>query len=238
LIAAFTPDWGQPVERLLPDKLDSAGAPSVSAWATLTPDARLADARQQVAAYRLANPGEISLRVALPDNSGGNVLWGQIGARLATIGIRPIRVAMNGDADVRLVDEVAPYDSARWYLATACVMCSDDAQAALTAARDARPRRSGPRTSPKPMPRWPPMSPSFRSRRRCAGRWSRCGCSNGRGTRARGTVESTAQRHQLDRTMANTTRIRVPISPRSSRWGAIRPPCASASRGWSICWKG
>ena len=137
LIAAFTPDWGQPVERLLPDKLDSASAPAVSAWATLTPDARLADARQQVATYRLANPGEISLRVALPATPGGNILWGQIGVRLATIGIRPIRVAMNGDADVRLVDEVAPYDSARWYLATACVLCSDDAQAALTAARDA-----------------------------------------------------------------------------------------------------
>ena len=137
LIAAFTPDWGQPVERLLPDKLDSASAPAVSAWATLTPDARLADAQQQVATYRLANPGEIALRVALPDTPGGNVLWGQIGARLATIGIRPIRVAMRAEADLRLVDEVAPYDSARWYLATACAVCSDEAQAALTAARDA-----------------------------------------------------------------------------------------------------
>jgi peptide/nickel transport system substrate-binding protein len=137
LIAAVTPDWGQPVERLLPDKLDSASAPAVSAWATLTPDARLADARQQVADYRLANPGEIALRVALPDTPGGNVLWGQIGARLATIGVRPIRVAMKAEADLRLIDEVAPYDSARWYLATACAMCSDDAQTALTAARDA-----------------------------------------------------------------------------------------------------
>src|SRR5262249_36103759 len=133
LIAAFDPDWGQPVERLLPDKLDSAAPPAVSAWATPTPDARPADAQQQGATYRAANPGEISVRVALPDTAGGNMLWGLIGARLATIGIRPIRVAMNADTDLRLVDEVAPYDSARWYLATACVACSDDAQAALAA---------------------------------------------------------------------------------------------------------
>lgn len=46
-------------------------------------------------------------------------------------------MAINAEADLRLIDEVAPYDSARWYLATACVTCSDDAQAALTAARDA-----------------------------------------------------------------------------------------------------
>jgi peptide/nickel transport system substrate-binding protein len=137
LIAAFTPDWGQPVERLLPDKLDSGSPPAISAWATLTPEARLADARQQVAAYRAATPGEIRLRVALPDSPGGNILWGQIGARLAAIGIRPLRVALDAPAELRLVDEVAPYDSARWYLATACVTCSSDAQAALAAARDA-----------------------------------------------------------------------------------------------------
>ncbi|MGN6820022.1 MAG: ABC transporter substrate-binding protein [Sphingomonas sp.] len=137
LIAAFDPDWGQPVERLLPDKLDSAAAPAVSAWASLTPGARLADAQQQVASYQAANPGGISLRVALPETAGGNMLWGLIGARLATIGIRPVRVAMAADTDLRLVDEVAPYDSARWYLATACVACSDAAQAALIAARDA-----------------------------------------------------------------------------------------------------
>lgn len=137
LIAAFTPDWGPPVERLLPEKLDSASPPAISAWATLTPDARLADAVQQVEAYRQANPGEIALRVALPATPGGNILWGRIGAALATIGIRPIRVAISAEADLRLVDEVAPYDSARWYLATACGMCSSDAQDALAAARDA-----------------------------------------------------------------------------------------------------
>ncbi len=137
LIGAFTPDWGIPVERILPDKLDSSAAPTAPTWAALTSDARLADARDQVTRYRAANPGPLVLRIALPEGPGGSVLYGQIGPALARVGIRPVRVGINADADLRLIDAVAPYDSARWYLATACVACSDEAQTALAAARDA-----------------------------------------------------------------------------------------------------
>ena len=137
LTAAFSPNWQATTERLLPDKLDSAAAPAVSAWALPTQAARIADARQQVARYRAAHPGDVVLRIALPGGSGGNVLFGQIGSALIAIGVRPVRVGMRDEADLRLVDAVAPYDSARWYLATACVVCSEEAQAALTAARDA-----------------------------------------------------------------------------------------------------
>lgn len=137
LTAAFSPNWQATTERLLPDKLDSAAAPAVSAWALPTQAARIADARQQVARYRAAHPGDVVLRIALPGGSGGNVLFGQIGSALIAIGVRPVRVTMRDEADLRLVDAVAPYDSARWYLATACVVCSEAAQAALIAARDA-----------------------------------------------------------------------------------------------------
>jgi oligopeptide transport system substrate-binding protein len=137
LIAAITSDWGSPVERLLPDKLDSASAPAVPTWTTLAADARLTAARAEVARYRAANPGPVTIRLALPSGPGGTLLYGQIAARLMLIGIQPVRVGMNEDADLRLVDAVAPYDSARWYLATACVVCSDAAKAALEAARDA-----------------------------------------------------------------------------------------------------
>jgi len=137
LIAAITPDWGQPLERLLPDKLDSAAAPAAPAWAALSPDARLTAARVEVARYRAANAGPVVLRIALPSGPGGALLYGQIAARLILIGVQPERVAMNEDADLRLIDAIAPYDSARWYLATACAACNDVAQAALDAARDA-----------------------------------------------------------------------------------------------------
>ena len=51
------------------------------------------------------------------------MLWGRIAADLIAAGIRPVRVAPDATAELTLVDAVAPYDSARWYLATACVGC-------------------------------------------------------------------------------------------------------------------
>lgn len=137
LIAAITPDWGQPVERLLPDKLDSASPPAIPTWSTLAPDARFVAARAEVARYRAANKATRALRIALPSGPGGTLLYGQIAAQLILVGVQSERVAMNAQADLRLIDAVAPYDSARWYLATACVVCSDEARAALDAARDA-----------------------------------------------------------------------------------------------------
>ncbi|MEO5492738.1 MAG: ABC transporter substrate-binding protein [Sphingomonas sp.] len=137
LIAAFTSDWGQPVERLLPDKLDSISPPAIPTWSTLAPDARLSAARAEVARYRAAGGAAPVIRIALPSGPGGTLLYGQIAARLILIGVQPVRTAMNENADVRLIDAIAPYDSARWYLATACVVCSDEARTALEAARDA-----------------------------------------------------------------------------------------------------
>lgn len=137
LMDAIATDWDAPVERLLPDKLDSAAPPAIPTWTTLAPDARLAAARAEVARYRAANKAAPTLRIAIPSGPGGTLLYGQIAARLILIGAQPMRVAMDEDADLRLIDAVAPYDSARWYLATACVVCSDEARAALEAARDA-----------------------------------------------------------------------------------------------------
>ena len=137
LIAAITPDWGAPVERLLPSTLDSASPPAVPTWSTLDSDARLSAARAEVARYRAANGAAPTVRIAMPSGPGGTLLYGQIAAHLIMIGVQPVRAAMNEPADLRLIDAVAPYDSARWYLATACVVCGAEASIALEAARDA-----------------------------------------------------------------------------------------------------
>ena len=116
-------------DRLLPEPLDSAAPPAVPGWTLLTPAQRIDAARAQ-----LAGTGA-RLRIALPSGPGATLLWGQLAATLYRIGIAPERVALNAPADLRLVDAVAPYDSARWYLATACVACGPEAQAALETAR-------------------------------------------------------------------------------------------------------
>ncbi|WP_454280122.1 ABC transporter substrate-binding protein [Sphingomonas sp. Marseille-Q8236] len=130
LLAAVAPNW-EATDRLLPDALDSDGPPQIPGWALLTLDERRASARARVAAW--GRP--VSLRIALPQGPGANLLYGQIGATLRRIGITPQRVADDAQADLRLIDAVAAFDSARWYLATACAPCGEAAQAAIERAR-------------------------------------------------------------------------------------------------------
>ncbi len=137
LTAAVAPNW-EAADRILPEPLDSAALPQVPSWTLLTQDERRIGARQRVAAWiAQSNSGSVRLRVALPAGPGATIVYAHVAAALLAIGIRPERVAIGADAELRLVDAVAPYDSARWYLATACVVCSAPAEAALEAARAA-----------------------------------------------------------------------------------------------------
>ena len=137
LTAAFAEDW-LPAEQILPDKLDSANPPALPTWAIADLTSRRAAAQERVAAWRAAHQGAPPvLRLALPAGPGANLLFGFIGASLRSVGIELVRVALDAPADLRLVDAVAPYDSARWYLTTACPITSDAAAAKLIEARDA-----------------------------------------------------------------------------------------------------
>lgn len=79
----------------------------------------------------------MTVRIALPAGPGATRLWAYLAAGLLSIGITPERVALDAAADLRLVDAVAPYDSGRWFLATACGDCSGDLAALVESARDA-----------------------------------------------------------------------------------------------------
>lgn len=136
LVATIMPYWRATLQ-IVPEQLDSAASPTMPAWAAPPLDQRIAAAKAQVQSWQKAHPGAISLRVALPQGPGANLLYGQIGVALLKIGITPLRVGMDDAADLRLVDRVAPYDSARWYLVNACQPCASDAAAAIMAAREA-----------------------------------------------------------------------------------------------------
>lgn len=120
--------------QILPEQLDAAAAPVAAPWADQPLADRIGAARARVASWP---GGAIALRVAMPAGPGANLLFGSIAASLRRIGIAALRVPAQAAADLRLVDAVAPYDSARWYLATACQPCSAPVQARLEAARDA-----------------------------------------------------------------------------------------------------
>jgi len=136
ILAAVAPDW-EAADRIVPERLDSAAPPYVPDWSLLDPAERLARLRARVRDWRAANGAAVRLRVALPAGPGATLLWGALAASLARAGIAAERVGPGAEAELALVDAVAPYDSARWYLATACRPCGAAAAAALTAARDA-----------------------------------------------------------------------------------------------------
>lgn len=136
LTGAFVDAW-QPATQILPARLDSAAPPAVPAWVALGATERIADARRRVETWRARDPDPLTLRIALAQGPGANLLYGAIRANLHRIGIDLLRVPFNADADLRLIDAVAPYDSGRWYLATACAPCGEEARSAIDAVREA-----------------------------------------------------------------------------------------------------
>lgn len=136
VVAAFAPGWTA-TEQILPAQLDSAAPPAIPAWATLSAEERRSGARARVMRWRAEHGTVPVLRIALPNGPGATTFFGFVGAALRAIGIEPKRVGWSADADLRLVDAVAPYDSARWYLARACESCARPVIVALDAARDA-----------------------------------------------------------------------------------------------------
>lgn len=137
LVSLFRPEW-LAVDTLLPARLDSAAEPAVPEWQASPFDGRRLLARNRVAAWLAANPdASLAIRVALPDGPGGTLMWSRVARDLRDIGLLPRRVGLNDAAELRLIDEVAPYDSGRWYLVTACRSCPDALMAEIEAARDA-----------------------------------------------------------------------------------------------------
>jgi len=136
LTRAISPDW-TPVETLLPAQLDSAARPTLPPWSALRFEARQLTASGRVAAWRRVHPEPVTLRIALPSGPGATLVWAHLAASLRAIGVEPARVGMEDEAELRLVDAVAPYDSGRWFVATACPACPEAAVAVIDAGRDA-----------------------------------------------------------------------------------------------------
>lgn len=144
LTETLDPDWA-PVETLLPAQLDSAAPPARPEWAPLSLEARRTSARTTVAAWRRAQGAAPVLRIALPAGPGSTIVWAYFAEAMRAIGAEAVRVGASEEAELRLIDAVAPYDSGRWFVATACAPCGEAAAALVEAGRDAPdlPSRAG-----------------------------------------------------------------------------------------------
>lgn len=142
LVAAMeAPGW-RPADRLLPAQLDSAAAPAAAPWVDDSLADRQTEARRRIAAWTSARGALPPLKVALPDGAGMTILFARLRLDWRAIGVDAIRTRWNDtDADLRLIDEIAPSRSANWYLTRigcdAGLPCSTEAEFALGNSRAA-----------------------------------------------------------------------------------------------------
>lgn len=124
---------------ILPGALELQRPPTVRPWTTRDFALRQSYARSVVNNWTSRRGAIPTLTVALPKGSGARLLHFALAADLRAIGLRLRAVPPSTDADFRLIDEVAPFDSAIWYLhRLSCAMtrpCSEEGQDALDRAR-------------------------------------------------------------------------------------------------------
>jgi peptide/nickel transport system substrate-binding protein len=127
----------QPRQTLVSPGVAELPQPALPAWAAEPPPLRRRNAARIVAAA--ADP--VTVRVAMPDGPGYRLLFAHLRRDWAAIGVRAERVGAGQEADLRLIDSVAPVNLASWYLrhftCAASIVCDPAADEMLAAARNA-----------------------------------------------------------------------------------------------------
>lgn len=101
----------------VPAQLDLSRPPTAPEWAAASMEERVVAARGTINAWEASHGAPPILRIALPAGSGANLLFYRLAADFGALGLRIDRVGADAPADLRLIDEVAGFDSALWYLA-------------------------------------------------------------------------------------------------------------------------
>lgn len=124
-----------------------AGAPIVAApppWSAWPLEARQAEAAGRIARWRARSGGTLpAIRLAWPEGPGADAVFARLVADLGVIGVTLIRVPEGAPAELRVLDLVARYPGALWYLnqltcAARRTLCSAAVDARLAQARAER----------------------------------------------------------------------------------------------------
>lgn len=139
-VALGLPGW-RTADYPLPAALDLDRQPSAPGWTGRPMAERLTSARETIDRWVAAHGAPPVLRIALPAGPGANLLFRRLASDFGRLGVRIDRVGPDERADLRLIDEVAPFDGALWYLSrldcAAGVVCDPEASALLARARAA-----------------------------------------------------------------------------------------------------
>jgi peptide/nickel transport system substrate-binding protein len=124
--------------RLLTQQLDLPAPLNPPVWDRQSIDERRQFALGTIARWTMAHGAPPTLRIAMPAGAGTRRLFASIAADWQRLGVRARLIPLDAAADMILVDEVAAYDSAIWYLdRISCargVHCDESAEALLESA--------------------------------------------------------------------------------------------------------
>ena len=135
LVAAIRGESWEPAISVLPKRLDSSSAPAALEVLQRRQNERNAEAKAVLSGEK------IKLKVLLPSGPGARLLFAALARDWHNVGVEAQLVKRGTPADLVLIDEVAPVDSALWYLGRlGCqqnLPCSSEAQSTLDLAAKA-----------------------------------------------------------------------------------------------------
>jgi ABC-type transport system substrate-binding protein len=85
-------------------------------WVNIGLNDRRTEARRRIVAWTQQNHQPATLRIALPQGPGADLLFARLAQDLAAVSINVARVPEGAASDLRLLDVVARYPRAAWYL--------------------------------------------------------------------------------------------------------------------------
>jgi peptide/nickel transport system substrate-binding protein len=139
LVAAFRVPDLLPRETILSPGVEELPAPALPDWAANPLPMRRADGARIVGAA--GGEDQVRVRVAVPNGPGYRLVFAHLRRDWRAIGFEAEAVAAEAEADLRMIDSVAPANVATSYLRRfSCVsspICSQEADAALQRAQSA-----------------------------------------------------------------------------------------------------
>lgn len=140
LIAAFGVGGWAGSTRIVSPGMEGDIGTNGERWADYSLAQRRAAAADTVQQWRATGREAAPLRIALPAGPGADRLFERLNADLKTIGLESRRVSENAPADLRLIDQVARYPRAAWFLhqlscGNARGLCNSGADSRATQAR-------------------------------------------------------------------------------------------------------
>lgn len=117
LVKPFNINGWEPSTRLVAPGLAGDLGTIGERWSALTMEERQSEAARRAAMWRRTKGRQgVTLKMAMPDGPGYDVVFGQLEKDLAAAGITALRVSPGDPADLAVFERVARYAAPRWFL--------------------------------------------------------------------------------------------------------------------------